>query len=116
MPKTDAVVIDNVSKHFGALTALSEVSLNIRQGSFFGLLGPNGAGKTTLIGVLGGLVTASHGRVRVLGHDVRTAPLKVRSIIGIVPQEPVYDPFFNVHEALRFQSKYYGLHPQPSVD
>ena len=110
MPKTDAVVIDNVSKHFGALTALSEVSLNIGQGSFFGLLGPNGAGKTTLIGVLGGLVTASHGRVRVLGHDVRTAPLKVRSIIGIVPQEPVYDPFFNVHEALRFQSKYYGLH------
>ncbi|EYC52264.1 ABC transporter ATP-binding protein [Hylemonella gracilis str. Niagara R] len=89
--------------------ALDEVSFDIGQGEFFGLLGPNGAGKTTLISILAGLTRASSGRVTVLGHDVQTDYAAARSLLGVVPQELVFDPFFNVREALRFQSGYFGV-------
>ena len=103
-----AVDVQEVRKRFGALEALDGVSLSVRQGGFFGLLGPNGAGKTTLIGVLGGLVKADSGGASILGFDVARRPLEARARIGIVPQEVVYDAFFTVGEALRFQSGYYG--------
>ena len=109
MTSPSAVTIDNVSKQFNGVLALDEVSLVVRQGAFFGLLGPNGAGKTTLIGIIGGLVRLSGGSVSVLGNDITKAPLKVREVVGIVPQELTYDAFFTVREALTFQSKYYGL-------
>lgn len=91
------------------LRALHEVSFSVEEGEFFGLLGPNGAGKTTLISILAGLVQASSGRVTVLGHDVRQDYATTRRLLGIVPQELVFDPFFNVREALRFQSGYFGV-------
>ena len=59
---TPAIQVEQVSKRYGALTALDHVSLEIGQGEFFGLLGPNGAGKTTLINILAGLVIATRGR------------------------------------------------------
>ena len=89
--------------------ALCGVSLSIEEGEFFGLLGPNGAGKTTLIGILGGLVQATHGQVRVMGCDVHSQFRQVRRQLGIVPQELVFDPFFTVRETLQFQSGYFGL-------
>ncbi|MDD2924364.1 ABC transporter ATP-binding protein [Rhodoferax sp.] len=89
--------------------ALDNVSLNIEQGEFFGLLGPNGAGKTTLITILAGLAKATSGRASVMGHDVQTDFAAARRAIGVVPQELVFDPFFNVREALRFQSGYFGV-------
>ena len=88
---------------------LNKVSLDIEQGEFFGLLGPNGAGKTTLISILAGLTKASEGRVTVMGSDVQTDYAQARHKLGIVPQELVFDPFFNVREALRFQSGYFGI-------
>jgi len=84
--------------------ALDRVSLDVEEGEFFGLLGPNGAGKTTLISILAGLSRATAGRVTVLGHDVQTDYAQARRKLGVVPQELVFDPFFNVREALRFQS------------
>jgi ABC-2 type transport system ATP-binding protein len=89
--------------------ALDSVSLDIAQGEFFGLLGPNGAGKTTLISILAGLTRASSGHARVLGHDVQTDFAQARRNLGVVPQELVFDPFFNVREALRIQSGYFGI-------
>jgi ABC-2 type transport system ATP-binding protein len=89
--------------------ALDDVSFDIAQGEFFGLLGPNGAGKTTLISILAGLTKASSGRVTVLGHDVQADYAAARGLLGVVPQELVFDPFFNVREALRFQSGYFGV-------
>lgn len=104
-----AVSIVDVVKHFGSLQALAGVSLEIVQGEFFGLLGPNGAGKTTLISTLAGLVRADSGRLAVLGHDVVSDYRKARSLLGVVPQELVFDPFFSVRETLQVQSGYFGL-------
>ncbi len=89
--------------------ALDQVSLDILEGEFFGLLGPNGAGKTTLISILAGLTRATAGRVEVLGSDVQVDYAHARRKLGVVPQELVFDPFFNVREALRFQSGYFGI-------
>ncbi len=108
-----AVSFQNVSKTYrsarGELQALKGVSFDIEAGEFFGLLGPNGAGKTTLISILAGLAQATGGRVLVHGHDVQTDYAAARRALGVVPQELVFDPFFNVREALRFQSGYFGL-------
>jgi ABC-2 type transport system ATP-binding protein len=91
------------------LLALDRVSLDIEQGEFFGLLGPNGAGKTTMISILAGLTRATSGSVSVLGSDVVSDYAQARRKLGVVPQELVFDPFFNVREALRFQSGYFGI-------
>lgn len=104
-----AVSIVDVVKNFGSLQALAGVSLDVAQGEFFGLLGPNGAGKTTLISALAGLVRADSGQISVLGYDVVNDYRKARSLLGVVPQELVFDPFFSVRETLQIQSGYFGI-------
>ena len=104
-----AISIQNISKQYGALQALDDVSLTIEPGEFFGLLGPNGAGKTTLISILAGLVTPSHGHAAIMGADVQKGFREARRMLGVVPQELVFDPFFTVRETLRFQSGYFGI-------
>jgi len=104
-----AVEIVNVARRFGAVQALSGVDLVVEAGEFFGLLGPNGAGKTTLISVLAGLVRTDSGVARVLGHDVVTDYRNARRLLGVVPQELVFDPFFTVRETLAIQSGYFGI-------
>ncbi len=106
---TNAIEILDVAKQYGSFQALRGVSLEIRQGEFFGLLGPNGAGKTTLISIIAGLTRASRGRVSVMGHDVVGDYRAARRALGVVPQELVFDPFFTVRETLRFTSGYYGV-------
>jgi ABC-2 type transport system ATP-binding protein len=98
-----------VRKRYGALQALDGVSLSVEAGEFFGLLGPNGAGKTTLISVIAGLARADAGRVSVMGADVVTGYRAARRMLGVVPQELVFDPFFTVRETLRIQSGYFGI-------
>ena len=104
-----AIEIRDVEKRYGELRALAGVSLAIGEGEFFGLLGPNGAGKTTLISIVAGLARASAGTVAVMGADVITEYARARRMLGVVPQELVFDPFFTVRETLRFQSGYYGI-------
>lgn len=104
-----AVSIVDVVKNFGSLQALAGVSLEIGEGEFFGLLGQNGAGKTTLISSLAGLVRPDAGSLKVLGHDVIKDFRQARRLLGVVPQELVFDPFFNVRETLQIQSGYFGI-------
>ena len=85
------------------------MSLSIPQGEFFGLLGPNGAGKTTLISVVAGLVRSDGGSVSVMGADVVADYRRTRRMLGVVPQELVFDPFLTVRETLRFQAGYFGI-------
>ncbi|MEJ1959181.1 MAG: ABC transporter ATP-binding protein [Nitrosomonadales bacterium] len=104
-----AVDARGVHKHYGSLHALDGVDLRIEQGEFFGLLGPNGAGKTTLINLLAGLALPDGGQISVLGNDVVKQYHESRRLLGVVPQELVFDPFFTVRETLRLQSGYFGL-------
>lgn len=110
-PAPDAPVVSlrGLVKRYGALTALGGVDLDIHPGEIFGLLGPNGAGKTTLISIVAGLSRATEGTATVLGRDVVKDYRVTRRVVGLVPQEINFDPFFTVEEALHFQAGYFGL-------
>jgi ABC-2 type transport system ATP-binding protein len=103
-----AISFKNVKKFYGDLKAVDGISLKIKQGEFFGLLGPNGAGKSTMINMLAGLAKPSAGEISVMGFDVQKNYQEARHSLGIVPQELVFDPFFDVREMLRFQAGYFG--------
>jgi ABC-2 type transport system ATP-binding protein len=115
---TPAIQLKKVHKHFGALHALKGVDLQIEQGEFFALLGPNGAGKSTLINLLAGLLRPTSGSLSVMGFDVLKDYRQARHALGVVPQELVFDPFFNLREMLRFQAGYFGrgVENDPWVD
>jgi ABC-2 type transport system ATP-binding protein len=103
-----AIKINGIHKSFGNLHALKGIDLTIEQGEFFALLGPNGAGKSTLISILAGLIKPTAGDISVMGFDVVNQYQQARQLLGVVPQELVFDPFFNVREMLRFQAGYFG--------
>lgn len=104
-----AVSVEHLSKRYGNLLALNNVSLQVQEGEFFGLLGPNGAGKTTLISILAGLCRPDQGEASIMGTNVQSHFLEARRMLGVVPQELVFDPFFTVRETLQFQSGYFGI-------
>ena len=110
-----AIKINDVHKHFGNLHVLKGINLTIEQGEFFALLGPNGAGKSTLINILAGLIKPGEGNIAVMGFDVVNQYQQARQLLGVVPQELVFDPFFNVREMLRFQAGYFGRGPENDV-
>jgi len=107
-----AVEIKNLSKFYGKFQALDRLSFEVKEGDFFGFLGPNGAGKTTAIRVLTGLANYKEGDVRVFGHDVIKEYRKTRSLIGLVPQEFNFDPFFSAEWILRLEGGYFGMGPK----
>jgi len=91
--------------------ALHDISLNIPLGSFYALLGPNGAGKSTLINILADTVRASSGAVRLFDHDLLAERSRCKRMIGVVPQEVAFDPFFTPREVLAFTSGLFGCKP-----
>ena len=106
-----AIEIKNLSKTYkkGEKVALKSIDLEIKKGSFFGLLGPNGAGKSTIINILAGLVNKSSGTVKIAGINIDENPQAAKFKIGIVPQELIIDPFFNVRETLEIYAGYFGV-------
>lgn len=104
-----ALSVSHVTKRYGALTAVNDVSLHIEPGEIFALLGPNGAGKTTLIGCITGLTVGFEGQITVAGYDVTAQPQVTRQLVGLVPQEVNYDAFFNARDVLRNQGGYFGV-------
>jgi len=106
-----AIEIKNLSKTYkkGEKVALKSIDLEIKKGSFFGLLGPNGAGKSTIINILAGLVNKSSGSVKIAGINIDENPQAAKFKIGIVPQELIIDPFFNVRETLEIYAGYFGV-------
>lgn len=106
----DALEIRGLTKTYRSGTrALSGIELTVPEGDFFALLGPNGAGKTTTIGVLSSLVTPTTGEVRVFGHDLVRERAKVKSLIGLVPQEFNFNGWEPVEEIVRHQAGFYGV-------
>lgn len=94
--------VTNLSKHYGQKQALSSVSFSIKGREAVGFLGVNGAGKTTTMNILTGYISASDGDVTVDGVDVLTEPLKAKSKIGYLPEQPPLYPDMKVGEYLNF--------------
>src|SRR6056300_2030225 len=103
-----SIVFKNIKKTYGSFEAVKGINLSIEQGEFFGLLGPNCAGKSTLISMLAGIVKPTSVTIKAMGFDVEKQYQEARHSLGVVPQELVFDPFFNVREMLRFQAGYFG--------
>ena len=99
MPIIDA---RNIVKDFGGMKALSDVSIAVDKGDFFGFFGPNGAGKTTLIRILTGQLDLTSGAVNVMGVDVVKEPLRVKELIGIVPEVESPPTYLTAYEYLYF--------------
>ncbi len=94
------IELRDVTKHYGKIRAVDNLSLSVRRGEVFGLLGPNGAGKTTTIKLLTTLSRPDTGTCRIAGMDVHQNPLEIRKIIGVVPQENNLDRELTARENL----------------
>jgi ABC-2 type transport system ATP-binding protein len=111
-----AVDVRELTRHFGAITAVSSLTLQISRGEVFGLLGPNGSGKTTTIRMLCGLLEPTTGTALVAGIDIRTAPERVKMQIGYMSQRfGLYDDL-TVAENLAFYGGIYGLTGRTQTD
>jgi ABC-2 type transport system ATP-binding protein len=114
-PMTPIISVANLSKTYASgLSAVRNVSLEIRRGEIFALLGPNGAGKTTLISIICGIVNPSQGTVTVDGHDIVDDYRAARSMIGLVPQELTTDAFETPWGAVSFSRGLFGKAPNPA--
>jgi ABC-2 type transport system ATP-binding protein len=103
------LIVEDVVKRYGAVTALDRVSLSVAGGQFVALLGLNGAGKTTLFQLLSGLFIADAGSIRIYGHDIRRNPVPALAGIGIVFQQPTLDLDLSVRANLRFHAGLHGI-------
>ncbi|MBI2813888.1 MAG: ABC transporter ATP-binding protein [Opitutae bacterium] len=101
--------LDHITKRYGALTALDDVSLNIAPGEFFGLLGPNGAGKTTLMSLVAGLRAPEAGGITLDGKPVTAADPSTRVSLGLVPQSIALYEDLSAEQNLRIFGELYGL-------
>jgi len=104
MPESDAVVVDGVTKRYGDVVALSDVSLRVDRGTALGVIGTNGAGKSTLFRLLVGHEAPDAGRVRVLGRDPTDGPA-VRERVGYLPDTAGFHPTLTGREVLRFHAR-----------
>ncbi len=104
----DAIRVDGLTKEFGTVTAVDDLSFGVESGEIFGLLGPNGAGKSTLINMLVTLLDATSGTAYVNGHDINDETGAVRDSLGIVFQEPAVDEELTGAENLAFHARMYG--------
>jgi len=103
------IEVEAVSKRFGALQALTSVTLGAERGSVLALLGPNGAGKTTLVRILTTLLRPDGGRARVAGYDVVAGASRLRSVIGLAGQYAAVDELLTGRENLELVGLWYHL-------
>lgn len=103
------IEVHNLRKSFGAVVALNGVSFTAPDGQITGLLGPNGAGKTTTLRIICTVLNPDSGTVRVDGHDVRTAGLKVRERIGVLPDGAGLYPRLTARENILYYGRLHGL-------
>ena len=105
----NAIQADNLFKKFGAITAVKNVSLSVREGETFGFLGPNGAGKTTTIRLLTGVLTPDAGTVRINGIDIHNHPLDAKMQMGVIPESSTVYGDLTAEQNLHLSGKMYGM-------
>lgn len=105
----DAIVAEDLSRHFGDFKAVDKITLTVKTGEIFGFLGANGAGKTTAIRMLCGLLAPTSGQGRVAGHDIFTQPEAIKLSIGYMSQKFSLYQDLTGRENLSFYGSAYGL-------
>jgi ABC-2 type transport system ATP-binding protein len=114
-PATDAapasalIEIDQLTKRFGAFTAVDNVSFRVAKGEVLGFLGPNGAGKSTTMRMLAGFMIPTAGTARICGHDVQTDAIAARRVLGFLPEGAPTYPEMTVAAFLRFTARVRGF-------
>ncbi len=108
-PKPPVIEALDLTKRFGALTAVDGISFSVLPGECFGILGPNGAGKTSTIRMIYGLSPLSDGTLRVFGRDIRTGERFIKARIGVCPQENNLDPDISVLQNLEVYAGYFSI-------
>jgi ABC-2 type transport system ATP-binding protein len=103
--------VEGISKSYGPVRAISNVSFSVPAGEIVGLLGPNGAGKSTTMKAILGLLRPEAGTIHVLGHDVASEPMEAKREMGYVPESPALYEFLTGAEYLDFIADLYGLDP-----
>jgi ABC-2 type transport system ATP-binding protein len=103
------IEVQHITKRYGRVTAVDDVSFRVERGEILGFLGPNGAGKTTTMRILTGYMPATDGRATVAGYDVFTHPIEAKSRTGYLPETPPLYPDMTVREYLDFVAKIKGV-------
>jgi ABC-2 type transport system ATP-binding protein len=103
------ISVENLTKHYGTLVALDNVSITIGSGEVFGLLGPNGAGKSTLLKTLVGILRPTNGTIRIGAIDIVGDPEKAKRMIGYLPENPSLYTGLTTQEFLQFVGKIRGV-------
>lgn len=113
---SSAIIIRNLSKQFGPVTALSNVNLQVEQGELFGLIGPDGAGKSTLYRLLTSLLRPDQGSAQVCGFDSVAGYRSIRQLVGYMPQRFSLYPDLSVMENLQFFASLFGVNIEENFD
>lgn len=109
-PEPSAAVIRGLHKNYETTLAVRGIDFEARPGDIIGLVGPNGAGKTTTMRCIAGIISPTHGRIEVAGHDVIAEPVKAKSCLAYVPDDPKLFDALTVWEHLSFVGSAYRVH------
>jgi ABC-type multidrug transport system ATPase subunit len=109
------VEVRELTKRFGQKTALKGVNWRVPRGQICGLLGPNGAGKTTLFRLMMGILKATEGSLRVEGLDCFEDRVRVKRLVGFLPDEPVFYSYLTGREVLELSASMHGLDPGSAI-
>ena len=96
------IEIEHLTKRYGDITAVSDLSIRIESGQIYGFLGPNGAGKSTTMNIMTGCLSATEGHVRIGGYDIFEQPNQAKRLIGYLPEQPPLYMNETPEEYLRF--------------
>ena len=110
------IEVQHLTKRYGRVTAVDDVSFRVERGEILGFLGPNGAGKTTTMRILTGYMPATEGRATVAGYDIFDKPIEAKRRIGYLPETPPLYPDMTVREYLDFVARIKGVPPKEKKD
>ena len=103
------IQVSHLTKRYGDLVAVDDLSFEVEPGEVMGLVGPNGAGKTTTLRSLVGIINPSGGSIRVAGHDLQAHPVEAKRVISFVPDDPAFFEHLTVEEHLQFVARLYNV-------